>query len=502
MRTFKKTFLGVLLALTFALGGCGDDLNVTEEDVIKRTREEIALLAPMLDCQAGSIRADLGRRAVIMEDLVMRMAAMPDMEIRIAKATSSGMDVPSYEGKPGDRTDIESIVYQDIKIFQDDKKVADLAEYRLEGMSLAYRDLLQALRDNQGLAPEQFTLQVAPYMSGYTAKKVAATGLKINRYGTWASIDKVEASDLSPGAYGPAAISNLKAGEDDDEFFSLEKFGYAALVLPKAWQDVAANPNPDLMFNFMYTLLEDPLRNLSPLEVKGFYLENLKVSPADQPVSLAKISGDIAIKDGGLALTSDMQGLSLTRELLGSERDLRLLAETAGGKGLLFDGAYSMNMTVAADGARTTAIRSDLTEKNQGNASLDLTFSELKHPDYGFYSDMLLHSLDLEVNDNGIVDVLLAFYASSEFGYYVEDYKSVRDEFLTGISYLNEEIPPLMQDGLAKFVQLVRNGGQFRVAVHPAEPVDLGEVEDILLENPDSLGCVFEYSAPATPKNR
>ena len=502
MQTMKKLFpgalLALLLALTFALGGCGDDLNVTEEDVIKRTREEMALMAPMMDCQAGSIKADLGNRGVIMENVVMSMQAAPDMELRIAKITSSGMDVPSYEGKPGDRTDIESMVYEGIQIYMEGEKLADLAEYRIEGMSMAYRDLLQAMRDNQSLSPEQFTLKVAPYMSGYTAKKVSASGLKISQYEMVASIDSMEARDLSLGAYGPAVVNNFKISERGREIFSLAKSGYASMELPKAYQDMVMNP--EQMFQVMFMLMEDPLRNLSPMSVKGFYLENLKVTPEGQPLVLDRISGDFAIKDGSLTLTSDMKGLSLSQALLKSERSMRILAEAAGGKDLLFDGVFNMDMAVAANNERKTTLHSTLSDKNQGNASLDMAFTELMHPDYGYYSDMLLHSLDLKVDDNGLVDVLLAFYATTEFGYYTEGYDSIRQEFLESLAYLNAEIPPALHDGLAKFVQLVKNGGKFRFAMNPAEPVDMDDVEDILRENPAALGCTFEYSAPSTPK--
>lgn len=499
---FPGALLALLLALTFALGGCGDDLNVTEEDVINRTREEMALMAPMMDFQAGDIKADLGNRAVIMENVVMSLKTMPDVELRFAKVTSSGMDVPSYEGKPGDRTEVESVVYEGIQVFMYGEKVADLAEYRVEGMSLAYRDLLQAMRDNQSLPAEQFTLKVAPYMVGYTAKKISARNLNISQYDLTATIDSMEASDLALGAYGPAVVNNFKMREGAKEFFSLDKFGYAAMELPKSYQDMALNPNPDLMLNFMFKMMEDPLNNLSPLNVKGFYLENLKVTPEAQPFTLARLSGDVAIKDGNLTLTSDMKGLSFTQALMKSERSLRILGEAAGGKDLLFDGVYNMSMSVAAGGERKTSLHSTLSDPNQGNASLDMGFTEIKHPDYGFYADSLLHSLDLKVEDRGLVDVLLAFYATTEFGYYMEDYKSVRQEFLDSLGYLNAEVPPLMQDGLGKFVQLVQNGGKFRFAMSPAEPVDMDEIEDILLENPDSLGCTFEYSAPATPKNR
>lgn len=507
--------LALLVLLMLTLAGCGSDVNISEEEVVKRSQEELTLLQPLMTVTAGKIKADLGDRAVIYEDLSLTMRELPGFAIKVDKVIMKGMDIPSYEGTPGDLTDIDSVTYSGTKIFMEGQQVGALDSYVLENIRLPYRDLTQTLRASQGLPPEEFALKVMPYFSNYEAKSAKASNFTFNYMVVQAGIEKMEARDIKLGSYGPASISKFHVTAMGRKVFSLDKMGFEGMTFPQFLVDFMADPenymddNPEIMSK----LNSDPLVALSPFEIKGFYLDNLYVD-SGAPLTLKKFTGDLRLVDGAMILKSGMQDLSLTRAMLAQSYELRPLAQAID-KDLMLSGDFNMDMVPQGD-LLDMVMQAGLKENTLGGFSLDMGFLASKSAvfdddDYYYYYDdedytpaektELLKHMEMSVEDNGIIDLLLTCYNAASYsssgveGMYREMYASLDEAYAQAENDTERE-------AIAQTRKLLQDGGKLTFSLRPAQPVDINKIKDLISTSPDSLGYKLDYTPPATPKKK
>lgn len=511
--------LALLVLLMLTLAGCGSDVNISEEEVVKRSQEELALLQPLMTVSAGKIKADLGDRAVIYEDVSLTMRELPGFAIKVDKIVMKGMDIPSYEGTPGDLTDIESVTYTGTKMFIEDKQVGALESYVLEKIRLPYRDLVQTLRASQGLPSEDFALKVMPYFASYEAEAAKASNFTFNYTMIQAGIEKMEARDIKLGSYGPASITKFHVTAMGRKVFSLDKLGCEGMTFPQFIVDFMADPehymdkNPEIMDK----LDSDPLAALSPFEIKGFYLDNLYVD-SGAPLTLKKFSGDFRLVDGAMTIKSGLQDLALTRALLAQSYELRPLAQAID-KDLLLSGDFNMSMLPQGD-LLDMVMQAALKENTLGGFSLDMGFLASKSAvfdnddDYYYYYDEeddtdetpaekveLLKHMEMSVEDNGIIDLILACYNATSYnpegvdGLYRELFASLDEAYAQAESEAERE-------AIAQTRKLLQDGGKLTLSLKPAQPIDINKMQDLIADNPDSLGYKLDYTPPATPKKK
>ncbi|MDR1124648.1 MAG: hypothetical protein LBM64_01090 [Deltaproteobacteria bacterium] len=514
-KSILKGGLALLVLFMLTLAGCGSDLNISEEEVVKRAREELALLQPLMTVTADNIKAELGDTAVIYENLSITMRELPGFAIKVDKVVMSGMDIPSYEGTPGDLTDIRSITYSGAKIFMEGQQVGALDSYVLEKVRLPYRDLVQAMKANQGLPGEDFALKMMPYFTGYTAEAATAGGFTFNYMFVQAGIEKMEARDIKLGSYGPSSISKIQVSAMGSKVFSLDKLGCEGMTFPQFFIDFMADPenyldnNPDMEDR----LENDPLAALSPFEIKDFYLDNLYID-AGAPLTLKKYTGDFRLVDGAVTIKSGMQDLSITRALLAQNYELRQLSQAIK-QDLLLSGDCNMRMIPNGE-LFDVDMQTGLKENALGGFSLDMGVIASKNvlfddDDYYYYDNEeergpakkteLLKHMEMSVEDNGIIDMILICYNAVSYnpagldGLYRQLFASL-DE-----SYAQAETEK-EREAIAQTRKLLRDGGKLTLSLKPAQPVDMNQVKDIITASPDSLGYKLDYTPPAVPKAR
>ena len=460
--------------------------------VIQRAKEELALLAPTAQVVAGKITASPENRSIVYEDVSVTMPEeMPDFVFRINKVIVDGMDAASYQGTPGDATQIEKLSLQGIKLLAGETPMAELDEYFVEGLSVPYRDLLKALLENKNTpeASQNSPSKLLPILSNSTARLAQANKFKMDIGVAQASIDQIESKDFSLASSGPMAIHKILVSSEGKQIFSLDKFGHEGVVLPELFKQISQAQNQDEANQKIFAIMGDPIGSLNKLAIKGFHLNKLQADiPGYMPITLSQFISDLLIENNTVTFTNKIQDLALALSKLEDTEDLAMLHEASGAKDILLNMDFSANYNAQ----KIATIKASLSEKEKGNLTLEATYAQVED------SSGAIHTAEFKAINNGIIDLLLSVTAilSSEEG----SYKELLPTIVEQIQATKEEITePGLAEGVDKAAQFVQNGGTFRFTLRPKEPIDLDDIDTILEENPAALGYEIEYTPLATP---
>ena len=471
------------------------DTGASGDGPIQRAQESLALLAPVAKVAAGNITTDANTRSVAYENVSITMPdEAPDFEIRISKITVGGMDAASYDGNPGDMTSIEKVAFQEIKLLSGETQMAVLDEYLIEELSIPYRDTLNTLRESKGTSEwtESDAFKLAQQWNNFKINLIQANKFQMDVGIAQASLDRIESRDVSAMSAGQSFVQNIVVTFQGQQVFSLDKFGYAGVVMPEILNQISQMQNPSEIEQKMFSIMGDPLGSLNKLAIQELYLDNLQINaPGTIPVTLGKFTCDLLIKDNTASLTSKTQELSLPLSKLEDPSDFAILIEAAGNQDLLLD----MNLSAKYDAQQKITVNSSFSEKKKGSISVDTAYAMVDG------TSGAIHSAELKADNKGIIDLLLGAFALSE------ETEGSYNDFLQGVVAIiqsgKEALPePGLADGVEKAAQLIEKGGTFRFALTPSSPINVDDIGSILGTNPSALGYVFEYAAPATPLTR
>ena len=488
------SFLSLPVLITDRAFAAQSGSSSPEDAVIQRAKEELALLAPAAEVVAGKITASPENRDIVYEDVSVTMPKeIPGFVIRISKVAVGGMDAASYEGTPGDTTQIGKFSLQGIKLLVGGMAMAELDEYVIEGLSVPYRDLLKELRKNKPEGSKDSPSRLLAVLSNSTARLAQANKFKMDLGIAQASIDRIENKDISLASSGPMSIHKIQISSEGKQLFSLEQLGYAGIVLPELFKQISQAQDQDEASQKLFAIMGDALGSLDKLAVKGLYIDKLQADiPGYAPVTLSKFTSTMLIENNTATFTNKIQDFGFALSKLKDPGNLAMLHEAAGAKDILLN----MDVSGTYNAQKIATIKAFLTEKERGNLSFEATYAQ------GEDSSGSLHSAEFKAVNNGIIDLLLSVAAilSDEDDSYKEDYLPA---ILEQIQETKEDITdPGLLEGVEKVTQFVQNGGTFRIALRPKEPINLNDIDTIMEENPAALGYEIEYTPPSTPISR
>jgi hypothetical protein len=463
---------------------------ITEDSVVRHFNENLSQLAPSIEVTMDDIHADLDTRSILCENVSVTMPKNPEMTIRISKILINGIDAATYGGSAGDLTEIEKVSFQGIKVTMGETPAAELNEYSVEGLSIAYRDFLKALREAKSQNTEEPLRAMAPAQNIFKAKLILADTFKADAGGMKIGIESLSIKDIGPAGCGPASLRNIQVTLQEQPIYSLGEFGWAGITLPEIFTRISRNP--EQADTILQELMGDPLAALDKLAVDGLSWINMRNNfPQTIPVALAKFVCALRVENKTASLTGDLSELSLALSQLQGEHGFTMLSEAAGGQDIL------LNVTISAtvDSERKITFTSSVQEKQKGNISLGTVFA--LPPD----SAEMLHECEFKAEDNGIVDLLLG--AGATISKVEGDYAQFLQSTVADVQGAREAFTdPGLTDGIDKVAKLIQDGGTFSFALRPENPVDLNSLGELMGSNPAALGYSFTYAAPAAPKKR
>ena len=452
----------------------------------KDARTPITLLKPLCDVTAAAVTFLPEDRSITYTD-VRVVADKEDVVFVIDKLVLTGIDQNSFDGAPGELSTVDKIVLSGCKILQREKPLAILEDYVIEGYVLNYHALLQILQNSKEVAKEQIALKLAPIFKDFKVAKVHGKNLTLNIAPATASIDSFEARDMSMGSYGPSVLNNFQVSLMGSSIFSMGKMGCSSVKMPQILLDMMADPEGYLANNQDLTqkLAQDPLSLLSPFEIKDFYLADIIVS-IGAPFTLKKFSTDISIQDGELRIKNIANDLLVKRDVIAAVPSLAPLMNSLQPE-LQFNALVDCILRIK-QGRADFAVDTNFREKALGSFALALGLDiplagmekiipgtpeqESSGDDSSIYR---VKHFDLNVNNNGIVDLAIACYTAfdSETGGYEALRKNIIDTIEAALPTVTNKFHKTGLDALGK---LLKEGGSLKTSLMPSQPVDINEI--------------------------
>ena len=459
--------------------------------VAQRAAAELALFSPLAEIAAENIQTTPDTRSLVYENVSITVPDLPDFAFRISKIAFDGMDAASFDGKPGDMTQVEKFSMLGIKLLSGETPMAEMEDYTIEGMNFAYRDILKALQENKN-NPEGakgISASLLPLLSQTTVRLAQMNNLRTDLGIVQASIERIEGANASSLSSGPIFMHNIKVSFQGMQVFSLAKFGYTQITLPENFKEVSQTQDPELIQQKMGEVMMDPFGTLDKLAIKGLLLDKLEANvPGTMPVALSQFVCDLLVENKAVSLTGKIQDLALAMSKFQDPGGLGILLEAVGNQDLLL----SMDVAATCTAEMVVSLKTSLSEQAKGSLSLDAVYAQAAG------STGLIRSAELKADNKGILDLVLGAVALS-----MEAEGSYKD-FLPGVvggiqSAKAMFTDPKLAEAVDGAAQLIQNGGTFRFALNPTEPIDIDQLGGLIGQNPAPLGHEVSYTAPATP---
>ncbi|MDR2892195.1 MAG: hypothetical protein LBV80_03800 [Deltaproteobacteria bacterium] len=469
----------------------GDSL--TEEMVVNRAMEEMALIKPYMNMEAEAITANLDKREITFSKVRIGIPNVPEIEVLIDSIVETGIDAASYAGNYGDLTSIDVLSVNGVKILMQGQTLATIDEYVYEGFRINCRDILKLLRENQATAPEELAAKLLPLYATYSLDHALLKNMQLDVEGVKAGIASIEAKDITMTSGGPWNMSDMQISFLNQKVFSMEKMGGEGILLPQFLADLLADPEGYLQKNpeIINQASSDPLSVLAPMQIKGFYIDNLMINVAS-PLTLKKLAGDLDISQTGLVFKSSLEDLVISRSLLAMHPDLAAMAEAVTAD-LHLNGVFDFSLGNQADPVDIT-MRAGLNESSLGGLDANIAMDTPKDVLYSGGSDparQRLKSFEFSAENKGIIDFIVACYAAVEFQDPDQIYGSLLDTLYAGLETAENKI---QQDAFNAAIKLVEEGGTLKLSVKPATPISLKELSQSGGDAFESLGGSVSYT--------
>ncbi|MDL2313913.1 hypothetical protein LJC36_02910 [Desulfovibrio sp. OttesenSCG-928-C14] len=496
-----------LLLAAALVAGCSSEPKITEEEVRARVQEEIALLKPLYDISVDKIDVSIKDRGYTLNGVTMKSDILPQLVMRIDKVLVSGADMNTFIGKPEGLSKYDKIAYSNMRFFYEGMEVGSIGDYSCDGTELNEKDLIQALRDLKAAGqttPEQVIKKMMPLFSTFKCAKAYGNGIKFNFMIVNASIDSFELNDLSMSKYGPGHASNYQVYVMGSKVFSMEKMSFAGAEFPAFFTEMMRDPailDGTKEPAFVKELQADPMKAMSPFTIRNVVMDKISVDPMLQiPVSADKWTMDFGIVDSRLDFKTDISNLLLTKQFMAALPDLQEIA-AAVKQDLNLSGGMNFAMATKDDPILLEGGAS-VSDAGLGGGSVSISLDMPRSvyvQGYGFDDSELqrIRSFEFSVENNGLLEFLMALYASMN-SYEYESYEDVYEEVLETLYALEEEGENAFEkEAAAAMIQLVEKGGKLTMSLKPDQPIKVSDLENHSDADLQKLGFTVLYTPPA-----
>lgn len=468
-----------------------------ESKIVKAAKEELTLLEPYVTIKAEGVSASILSRSITYKDVTLSVQDMDEGALKIGSVTQSGVDWDTLLGNPGDLSTYDSLVCSDMRLMAGAMQIMTIPVYEVKGATIPYRDLKAGiLRLKADDATEEDLMAIMPHLTKIKMDSVKATDIGMNFMVGTASIGSIEGKDYVFGkSYGPASVNNIKVQMMGEELGSLEKMGCDGVLFPTFFSDFLANPAEMMERMADGTMEEDPFSVITPFEISNLHMRGLKIG-GPSPMSINELYGDLKLyKDKKSSISYGFKGFEVSKELLRSSREFGPVAS-------LITQPLMLNLDVQGflNPADMTEMGGSVgfSDANLGsvNASLDMVGPKDMIANFDVNlsdKDVLFKSFEFNVEGKGMVDLLLAFVASSEN---MRSYSEARDMVIENIesSLMNAE--PFQEELLLSVKKLVENGGSLNFSLKPEKPFSLADIDTGEEFDPKAYGASVTYTPP------